>query len=130
MLIKFPYNKELIEDIKTIPGRKYNPDEKGWGVPDRFLPIASEMIRTHYPSIADTVIDYHNGQTKMLTCKLPKFWSDRISKAYAEMAIGLETSKPDLKVPSNVNEQVKAYADQTEAPTQKRGRGRPKKQTV
>ena len=76
------------------------------------------------------VIDYHNGQTKMLTCKLPKFWSDRISKAYAEMAIGLETSKPDLKVPSNVNEQVKAYADQTEAPTQKRGRGRPKKQTV
>jgi hypothetical protein len=46
------------------------------------------------------------------------------------MAIGLETSKPDLKVPSNVNEQVKAYADQTEAPTQKRGRGRPKKQTV
>ena len=60
MLIKFPYNKELIEDIKTIPGRKYNPDEKGWVVPDRFLPIASEMIRTHYPSIADTVIDYSN----------------------------------------------------------------------
>lgn len=60
MLIKFPYNKELIDDIKTIPGRKYDPDEKGWIVPDRFLPMASEMIRSHYPVIADTVIDYSN----------------------------------------------------------------------
>ena len=58
MLVRFPYNKELIDDIKTIPGRKYNPEERGWHVPDEFLPIAADMVRTHYPQIADTMTDY------------------------------------------------------------------------
>ena len=58
MLVRFPYNKELIDDIKTIPGRKYNPEERGWHVPDEFLPIAADMVSTHYPQIADTMTDY------------------------------------------------------------------------
>ena len=59
MLVKFPYNKELIEEIKQIPGRKYDPNEKGWDIPDRFLPMAANMIQDYYPNIADIVRDFH-----------------------------------------------------------------------
>ena len=31
--LHFPYNKEVIEMIKSIPNRKYIPDEKLWVVP-------------------------------------------------------------------------------------------------
>ena len=77
------------------------------------------------------VVDYHNGDAKMLRCQLPKFWSDRISKAYAEMSIGIEAEKPmNLELPMDgIEEKVSAYANQTEAP-KKRGRGRPRKVAV
>jgi len=58
MLIQFPYNKELIEEIKNIPGRTYSPTDKGWIIPDQFLIMAAEMIRPYYPFVADTVKDY------------------------------------------------------------------------
>ena len=58
MLIQFPYNKELIEEIKNIPGRTYSPTDKGWIIPDQFLIMAAEMIRPYYPFVADTVRDY------------------------------------------------------------------------
>ena len=58
MLIQFPYNKELIEEIKNIPGRTYSPTDKGWVIPDQFLIMAAEMIQPYYPFIADTVRDY------------------------------------------------------------------------
>ena len=58
MLIKFPYYKDLIEEIKNIPGRTYSSAEKGWIIPDQFLIMAAEMIQPYYPFIADTVRDY------------------------------------------------------------------------
>ena len=58
MLIQFPYNKELIEEIKNIPGRTYSPTDKGWIIPDQFLIMAAEMIRPYYPFVADRVRDY------------------------------------------------------------------------
>ena len=75
------------------------------------------------------VVDYHNGNAKMLRCQLPKFWSEKISKAYAEMSIGAEAEKPmNLELPMDgIEEKVSAYANQTE-PKQKRGR--PRKEPV
>ena len=58
ILVKFPYNKELIEEIKSIPGRKYDPNEKGWNIPDQFLPMAANMIQDYYPNIADILRDF------------------------------------------------------------------------
>ena len=60
MLIRFPYNKDLIEDIKTIPGRKYEPNERGWNIPDAFLPTVADMVRIYYPNIADTITDFYS----------------------------------------------------------------------
>jgi len=31
--IKFPYNEELINRVKLVPGRRWNPDRKVWSVP-------------------------------------------------------------------------------------------------
>ena len=59
ILVKFPYNKELIEEIKQIPGRKYDPNEKGWDIPDQFLPMAATMIQDYYPNIADIIRDFY-----------------------------------------------------------------------
>jgi len=59
MLVKFPYNKELIEEIKQIPGRKYDPNEKGWDIPDQFLPMAATMVQDYYPNIADIIRDFY-----------------------------------------------------------------------
>lgn len=33
VIISVPYNQELIRKIKTIPGRRWNPNEKYWKVP-------------------------------------------------------------------------------------------------
>jgi len=78
------------------------------------------------------VVDYHNGHAKMLRCPLPKLWSDKISKAYSQMTIGFDPPKVintplDLELPSGIEEQVNAYANQTEP---KKKRGRPKKVQV
>ena len=74
------------------------------------------------------VVDYHNGNAKMLKCKLPKFWSERISKAYSEMAIGLEAKPvaPVAEVTDGIEEKVSAYA-QAEVAAPKKRRGRPPK---
>lgn len=76
------------------------------------------------------VVDYHNGNQKMLKCQLPKFWSERISKAYSEMSIGLEKPTPNLELPTGIEEKVSAYANQTETPSAPKRRGRPPKQKV
>ncbi len=33
VIVRIPYNKELIDKIKTIPGRKWNPERKYWEIP-------------------------------------------------------------------------------------------------
>ena len=58
MLIKFPYNTEIISRIREIPGRKWVPDEKGWDIPDRYLHRAAEAVDSYYPSVAETIRIY------------------------------------------------------------------------
>jgi SWI/SNF-related matrix-associated actin-dependent regulator 1 of chromatin subfamily A len=60
MLIKFPYNKEVISRIREIPGRKWNPDERGWDIPNRYLYRAAEAVNSHYPNIAESIRIYAN----------------------------------------------------------------------
>jgi|TARA_Y100000310_G_scaffold90282_2_gene87568 excinuclease UvrABC ATPase subunit len=33
------------------------------------------------------VVDYHNGSAKMLTASMPKWWSEKVSKAYATVSL-------------------------------------------
>jgi len=60
MLIKFPYNKEIVSRIREIPGRKWNPDERGWDIPNRYLYRAAEAVDSYYPNIAESIRIYAN----------------------------------------------------------------------
>ena len=53
MKLNFPYNHALIEKIKTIPTRRWLPDEKAWEVSDEFADLAISHIRGFYPEIAN-----------------------------------------------------------------------------
>ena len=58
MKLSFPYNPQLIEQIKTIPQRSWNPNDKTWEIPDEFLATAINYIRPHYPDVAQGLEDY------------------------------------------------------------------------
>ena len=58
MIVKFPYNQEVIERIKSIPGRQWVPDERGWDIPDRYLYRAAEAVDSYYPNVAETIRIY------------------------------------------------------------------------
>jgi len=96
MLVQFPYNRELIDEIKSIPGRKYRPNDRGWDIPEEFLIVAAEMIRPHYPHIADTISDYF-----MLTSDQPTLED----MADANIKEDLE-NKDSLKILEDVRERL------------------------
>ena len=58
MKLSFPYNPQLIEQIKTIPQRSWNPEDKTWAIPDEFLATAIQYIRPYYPDVAQGLEDY------------------------------------------------------------------------
>ena len=60
MIVKFPYNKEIINRIREIPGRKWMPEEKGWEIPNRYLYRAAEAVDSHYPNVAESIRIYAN----------------------------------------------------------------------
>jgi len=35
-IIEFEFSADIVEAVKKIPGRKYNPNEKHWGVPSKY----------------------------------------------------------------------------------------------
>jgi len=58
MLIKFPYNESLISQIKEIPGRKWDPKERGWSIPDQYLILAADALEDFYPTVSERVRIY------------------------------------------------------------------------
>lgn len=42
--ITFPYNYQIIGKIKTISGRKYNPEKKSWAIPNTELDRLKELF--------------------------------------------------------------------------------------
>jgi hypothetical protein len=47
-IIKSPYNASLVSDIKALPGRKWNSDNKAWSVPGRFDAQVREIVRRYF----------------------------------------------------------------------------------
>lgn len=48
LLIQFPYNADLIEEIRGIPGRRWNVEMKVWSVPLGNEQQVREVIRPYY----------------------------------------------------------------------------------
>ncbi len=58
VIIRIPYNKELLDKVKTIEGRKWNPEEKYWEISyfylvplksDYALKVLKEYFREYKP---------------------------------------------------------------------------------
>lgn len=42
--IRFPYRKDLVAVVRDLPGRRWNPSEKFWSVPERHLGEAAKVL--------------------------------------------------------------------------------------
>lgn len=47
-ILSFPYQENLLKDIRTLPGRAWHADKRVWTVPLEFETAAREMIRPFY----------------------------------------------------------------------------------
>lgn len=47
--IRFPYNADIVSAVKSIPNRKYHPEEKYWSIP--CTPDAESLVKTKLESI-------------------------------------------------------------------------------
>lgn len=57
--VSFSYDAKTVEKIKTIPGRKYNPDNKSWDIPLYAIKKLLELFNEDELYISDDVdIDY------------------------------------------------------------------------
>lgn len=45
-MVKFPYDPVIVDTVKTIPGRRWNPDEKLWTVPSDKLGWLIKLLET------------------------------------------------------------------------------------
>jgi len=58
MKVQFPYNPILIDEIKAIPSRTWDPVEKAWSFPDEYLGLVIQTIAPYYPEIAASLNEY------------------------------------------------------------------------
>ena len=58
MKVQFPYNPILIDEIRAIPSRTWDPVEKAWSFPDEYLGLVIQTIAPHYPEIAASLNEY------------------------------------------------------------------------
>lgn len=54
----FEYDTELVEKIKTIPGRKYNPDTKSWDLPLYSIKKLTEVFGDDLDISEDVDVEY------------------------------------------------------------------------
>ncbi len=57
LLITFPYDKALVDLVKTLPGRRWDPARKAWLVPREAAPMALECFRPRNFSFAPEVLE-------------------------------------------------------------------------
>ena len=48
LTIRSPYNVGFIADVKAVPGRKWNADQKVWMVPAAAAQKVAQMVSAHY----------------------------------------------------------------------------------
>lgn len=72
--IKFPYDKELVDLIKLIPGRRWNPEQKIWSVPAAKVGLfLNQIYGTDREPMLRLISDEDIGQNAVLgsTTEIP-----------------------------------------------------------
>ncbi len=62
ILITFPYDPSLVELVRTIPGRKWDPQKKTWRAPRESAPRAVELLKPRNFSFAPEVLELVQDQ--------------------------------------------------------------------
>ncbi len=71
--IKSPYNASLVEEIKSLPNRRWNGVQKAWIVPMKFESQAREIVRKYFQ------IDGEEAQIEYETIEMV-VWTDNTYK--------------------------------------------------
>jgi hypothetical protein len=48
IIIRTPYNASLVDEIKSLPGRRWNDDIKAWSVPAEHETSVREIVRQYF----------------------------------------------------------------------------------
>lgn len=48
VVVNSPYNATLVDEIKELPGRRYNPDLKAWSVPSQHEEEVRQIVRKYF----------------------------------------------------------------------------------
>lgn len=76
-ILSFPYSKEVVSAVRTLPGRRYDPDHKQWHVPKQNI-TEDELVRQLSPA-ADVYIDHpaENSQASAAMAECRRYLSRR-----------------------------------------------------
>lgn len=65
--VRFRYDKEIVELIKNVPGKSWNPDQKFWTIPkDRLGMLLAQFKATPYENQVRIVSDEHLNENAVL----------------------------------------------------------------
>lgn len=56
LTIRSPYNVGFIADVKAVPGRKWNADQKVWMVPASAAQKVAQIVSAHYGETVDALV--------------------------------------------------------------------------
>ncbi|MFB6262781.1 MAG: exodeoxyribonuclease VII large subunit [Bradymonadaceae bacterium] len=56
--IEFPYDEELVRTVKTLPDRRWDPDERAWFVPFDHVERVLETLLEHHFKVSGSLREY------------------------------------------------------------------------
>ena len=66
-IIKFPYDQQIIDIVREIPGRRWNPEQKVWTVPTKSVGLfLNQIYGTPLESSLQIISDENIGENAVL----------------------------------------------------------------
>lgn len=81
----FPFDRRLIEKVKTLPGKAWSESEKCWHLPFRSDHLA--FLRKTFAGLAEILPDEHAGEDKAKTVLPPEYFEQLRLRRYSRSTI-------------------------------------------
>jgi exodeoxyribonuclease VII large subunit len=116
--VRFPFDRGLVELVKTLPSRRWNPAEKFWSVPElAVVQLVDLLIGKGFSFDKETRTLYSQmGGTSTLDTPRTSAPGPQLPGLFDEpenTSVSPTTSEPDDYTVSRLNEKVKAVIEQT-----------------
>lgn len=103
LIVRFPFDRQLVDLIKTLPNRRWNQAERFWRVPEDDVVRLVELLQPARFRFDSTTLELYRrfgGATLLLDMDPPPYGSDQL-----ESAAGSRAAPGDYTV-SALNEQI------------------------